>query len=530
MTEQPKHYTYDDVPYPNLSHELTHPDRLATLAQLLGMTPAPVDNCRVLELGCAGGVNLLGMAYGLPGSTFFGLDNSAPHIQEATAVQERLGLTNVTFEQMDIMNVDASLGQFDYIIAHGVYSWVPPNVRKKVLEIARQNLAPQGVAYISYNTYPGWHTLGMMRDMMMYRTRNSPFAERMPQAFTLMQFMSETASDAQQGGAYKGIFEAYINTRPNQLTGWRGGAAFMHDELSPINDPCYFYEFIEQVEQHELQYLIEASFTSPILERLSPEAREFLNQITDDAMELEQYLDFLSNRTFRRTLLCHKEVELDRQITPDQITDLYLTSLAAPLKPDEDDPNPEVERFQAPDHATFATDHPLIRAGMHYLIETSPKVISFRELLTQVCARQGIETPPEEYAGILAAGILRAFTYSPLLVELHVQAPDFTTEISERPLASPLARLQALSSGTITNLRHESLKIEGVTHFLLPHLDGTHDRADLLKLVMKLAEEGKIVPIEDGESPADEQTLQAELEKELDETLRGMVRAALLIG
>jgi methyltransferase-like protein len=247
-------------------------------------------------------------------------------------------------------------------------------------------------------------------------------------------------------------------------------------------------------------------------------------------MELEQYLDFLSNRTFRRTLLCHKEVELDRQITPDQITDFYLTSLAAPLKPDEDDPNPGVERFQAPDHATFSTDHPLIRAGMHYLIETSPRPISFQDLLTEVCARQGIDTPPDEYTPILAAGILRAFTYSPLLVELHLHPSQFTVEISERPLASPLARLQALTSGTITNLRHESLKVEGVTHFLLPHLDGTHDRAGLLELMVQLAEEGKIVPVADDETHSDERALKAELDQELDETLRGMARAALLIG
>ena len=282
--------------------------------------------------------------------------------------------------------------------------------------------------------------------------------------------------------------------------------------------------------QHDLQYLMEASFTSATLDRLSPEAREYLNQITEDPLEIEQYLDFLSNRTFRRTLLCHKEVEPNRQITPDQITGFYLTSLAAPLKAEEDAPNPEVERFQAPDHATFATDHPLIRAGMHYLIETSPKVISFQELLGEVCARQGIDTPPAEYAQVLAAGILRAFTYSPLLVELHVSAPKFTAEVSERPLASPLARLQALYSGTITNLRHESLKVEGLTHFLLPHLDGQHDRAALLELIVKLAEEGKIAPMAADEQTPDAQQLRAELDQELDETLRGMSRAALLVG
>ena len=145
---------YDEVPYPSLSYAQTHPDRLATIATLLGLQPAPVTHCRVLELGCAGGGNLLPMAQGLPGSEFVGLDVSEAQITAGQTLRQALGLNNLTLTQMDILDVPAGLGQFDYIIAHGIYSWVPPQVRDKVLQVCQDHLAPQGVAYVSYNCYP----------------------------------------------------------------------------------------------------------------------------------------------------------------------------------------------------------------------------------------------------------------------------------------------------------------------------------------------------------------------------------------
>ncbi|RPI58997.1 MAG: class I SAM-dependent methyltransferase, partial [Chloroflexi bacterium] len=138
--------SYDRLPYPSLSYPQTHPDRLATLATLLGMSPAPVERCRVLEMGCAGGGNLLPMADGLPGSEFVGIDASAVQIAAGQGAVAALGLANLSLRHLDILDVDESLGRFDYILVHGVYSWVPPEVQNKILTVCKENLAPQGVA------------------------------------------------------------------------------------------------------------------------------------------------------------------------------------------------------------------------------------------------------------------------------------------------------------------------------------------------------------------------------------------------
>src|SRR5918992_5919816 len=118
---------YEEVPYPGLAFPQTHPDRLALLAILHGLEPVPPDRARVLEVGCADGLNLVAMAGHSPGLTAVGFDLVDPALgREAAAA---LGLANVTLEQADIAD-PRDWGEFDYVVAHGVYAWVPDDVRE----------------------------------------------------------------------------------------------------------------------------------------------------------------------------------------------------------------------------------------------------------------------------------------------------------------------------------------------------------------------------------------------------------------
>ena len=146
---------YDEVDYPSHVYPQTHPDRLATIAMLLGMNPVPVEACRVLEMGCGAGGNIIPMAFDLPESSFVGIDLAGSAIAQGRELIAALGLKNISLQQLDVMAFPSELGQFDYIIAHGLFSWVPEMVRDRILAICRAHLAAQGVAYISYNTYPG---------------------------------------------------------------------------------------------------------------------------------------------------------------------------------------------------------------------------------------------------------------------------------------------------------------------------------------------------------------------------------------
>ena len=100
----------------------THPDQLAAVATLFGMRPQPPDRCRVLELGCAGGGNLIPMALALPESRFLGIDLSRRQISTGQALVRKLGLRNIGLQPLSVLDLDSRFGRFDYIICHGIYS------------------------------------------------------------------------------------------------------------------------------------------------------------------------------------------------------------------------------------------------------------------------------------------------------------------------------------------------------------------------------------------------------------------------
>src|SRR5208282_3828660 len=188
--------SYDQIPYPARPFAETHPDRLAAIGMLFGMQVPPIDHCRVLELGCARGGNLIPMAEQLPGSQFIGIDLSPVQIAEARGLAEDAGLKNAQFHCMDILDFGAAFGEFDYIICHGVFSWVSRQVQDKILEICASRLMPQGVAYVSYNTYPAWHTRGMIRDMMCYHVSHVTDSQaRIREARSLLEFLVQSTPE-----------------------------------------------------------------------------------------------------------------------------------------------------------------------------------------------------------------------------------------------------------------------------------------------------------------------------------------------
>jgi SAM-dependent methyltransferase len=530
-------YIYDQVPYPSLSFQVSHPDRLATLATLLGMRPPPAESCRVLELGCASGGNLLPMALSLPGSQFVGIDLSARQIDDGQAMLAAVGLKNVSLRHMNIMDVDADLGDFDYIIAHGVYSWVPPQVQDKLLSICSHNLVPNGVAYVSYNTYPGWHMLIALREMMLYHTRGVPDPlEQAAGARTLLEFLAD--SDPVGNNPHTAFFKAYVSYTKERLMP-RTAAYLIHDELSEVNEPIYFYQFAERAERHGLQYLAEAEFQTMLASNLPEGVAETLREIAKDTISLEQYMDFLRNRTFRQSLLCHQDVRLTGSPPPDLLLDLHVGAPALPVESQLDINSRAVEKFRAPDGAIFSTDHPVTKAGMLYLTEIWPQCVPFKSLLAT--ARAGLNGASPDVAGdaqVLAANLLKAYGYSDNLVELHTCAPAFVLEISERPVASPVARFQAGTSALVTNLRHERIELTGLALRLLRCLDGSRDRGALMDIMAKWAAQG-VIQLGQGDHPVEtaggagsssEPGEREALAGLLDAKLRQLARAALLVG
>lgn len=521
---------YDEIPYPSYAFTQSHPDRLAMVATLLGMYPPPVNRCRVLELGCASGGNLIPMAYACPESEFIGIDLSGREIAEGQASVKALGLTNISLKHLNILEVDNNLGQFDYIIAHGIYSWVPEPVREKMLALCREQLTPNGVAYISYNVYPGWRLLGVVREILLYHTRQitDPQAQ-VTEARAFLEFLTKWIPS--EPDSLPGLLHASVNFIKEHM-GPRHDAFMLHDELAEVNEPVYFHQFAEAAARHGLRYLSDAQFQPVLVNNFVPELAEALRKLAKDTIALEQYQDFLRNRAFRQSLLCHQEVALSARLKPERLAEFYLASPALPEDPTLEVTLKATQRFLAPNGSAFTTDHPLTRAAMLCLSEVWPQVIPFNTLLSQAAARLGRPAQPVEAqeAQLVGANLLQAFTHTDLLVELHVSPLRFTLAAGQRPEASAVARLQAQREAYVTNMRHERINLDKINFRLLPYLDGSHDRAALVDILERWVAEDTLDVEKEGRPVTDAAEIRQVLSDLLALKLEQLGRAALLVS
>jgi|SRR5579872_2280167 len=482
---------YDELPYPGKPFSQTHPDRLATLATLFGMTPAPVDRCRILEVGCGDGANLIPMAFGLPSSQCIGIDLSRTAIALGQAIVDTLELPNITLRQLDLMAAGPDLGEFDYIIAHGIYSWVPPDVRERLLEICKSRLRPNGIAFISYNAYPGGHLRDILREMMLFHTRNaSSPAEKLRQARELLEFLvvAHREDDA---------YSLFLRTEVKSLLE-RHPAAFYHDELEVHNHRFYFHEFTRDATRHGLQYLSEATPLSMQTGVLGNDLTTKLRAITgSDEMLQQQYMDFVKLRNFRQTLLCHADIPLDRTPHTSSILKMWAAADASAVSPDPDVRSENSQEFKYRSGGSMSTNHPLAKAAMLHLGRAWPRAVPFDELLqvARSLAGRDITSGPslEEDSTWLAEMLLRL--YAANFLELHVYEPPFVTSVSRRPVASALARAQIQKGSASTTLKHEAAELadQGARDLLLL-LDGTHDRAQLLYEMRQRYDPSEITP------------------------------------
>ena len=372
--------SYDTVRYPSYPFPQTHPDRLATLAILFGMRPAPAGACRVLEIGCASGGNLIPMAWSLPESRFLGIDLAATAIEEASAAAAELGLRNIEFRHLDLTDA-GTLGPFDYLIAHGVYSWVPPEVRVKLLSVCRSCMAPQGVAYLSSNTYPGGYLRRMLRDAFRFHNRGIRDVQKR---------IRRTYEFAQYAAHWKDPVRGLPGEAANEFASIldRAAGSVFHDELAEVNDPVYFHEFMDSAENHGLQFLAEADFFEMAAPPGDPE-REAAAGLPPavEVISREQYHAFFRFRRFRQTLLCHKEIGLDRSMPPRVFQPLLAASASKPSSAKPDLTAGAVEKFVNAKGATASTDLPAAKALLVVLGERWPMPVPFGRLPDLVRAR-----------------------------------------------------------------------------------------------------------------------------------------------
>ncbi|WP_118810242.1 class I SAM-dependent methyltransferase [Neisseria lactamica] len=297
--------SYDDLMYESGAFPQTAINNLEARARLMGLQPAPAANAKVLELGCSMGGNIITQALYYPDAEFVGIDLSGRQVAQGNAIIEKMGLENVRLEEKDILTVDESFGKFDYIIVHGIWSWVPDAVKDKIFSICRNNLTEHGIAYISYNVYPGWKRQEQLREIMYFAGRDvleEPLEARTQKGLDALKALAEILeNDKGLGGSGKLLA---IQKILNQNTYY-----VAHEYMEIFNDPIYVNGFIEWANRHRLAYIGDTDLHVSFVSWMAEHTRERILALAGgDYIAKEFYSDILSDRQFRRSLLCREEV------------------------------------------------------------------------------------------------------------------------------------------------------------------------------------------------------------------------------
>jgi len=475
---------YESLPYPHYVHPLSDPARLAALGRILGLKPANPEAARVLDVGCGAGSNLLAMAARLPGSQFIGLDFSAPDIASAKAAAEEAGLANVAFRHTDLLAWRPGDAKFDYIIAYGFFSWVPDEVKDRLLQVIRECLAPQGIACVSYMTYPGCKQPEALRDLLRLRTETLvASAEKVAAARATLDFL-----DRAWQGTPKLPHAGYMREEVRQIR-QKEAHFLLLDDLGVERDPCYLLQFTNWAAEHGLRYLGESEFPTMLLENLPAASAGELAAMRLDRLQTEQILDYVTNRAFRCTLLVGPDAVVSEGMHAGALRDLCFSP----------------ELYRAGKHKAGAPEGRFATQQRSQVTLRSVPLVAFVQVLAD---RQAAFTP---YRDVLAAAQRlagRGFTEAEegrlcedLLMlygrrELNLAWLPFSPPLNlpRQPLLTPLNVVLARRRGMVVTAFHQSIRLDAEEQACCALLDGTRTLAELRVTAAGKALGGKLVP------------------------------------
>ncbi|ABV75453.1 hypothetical protein A1C_06100 [Rickettsia akari str. Hartford] len=489
------HNTYDEVPYESYPYALTTPYHLNTLATLFGVNAPEVENAKILELGCAAGGNLIPHAVLYPKAHFVGVDLSKVQIDAANKNVKALGLKNIEFYHCSITDIDDSFGKFDYIICHGVISWVPKTVRDKIFEVCNKNLTSNGIAYISYNTLPGWNMVRTIRDMMMYHS--SAFAnvrDRIAQSRLLLEFVKDSLENSKT--PYAEVLKTESGLLAKQTDHY-----LRHDHLEEENAQFYFHEFMNEARKHNLQYLADCNLSTMYLGNMPLKVVEKLKEV-NDIVRTEQYMDFITNRRFRTTLLCHSDVKINRNINNDDITKFNMIFNIVPEKPlKEVDMNNASENLKfflnGNQDSNLTTSSPYMKAILYTFSENLNNPLSF-EKITAEANKKLHNTKLNEIKAELLNNAMKLVLqgYISITNQKHRNNPEL-----DRPKTTKMVIHQATNTPSmwVTNLKHEPIGVNFFEKFALRYMDGKHDKKAIIDAILGHVEKGELTLSKEGQ-------------------------------
>jgi SAM-dependent methyltransferase len=505
--------TFAQEPYQGRAFPHGHPEHLAALGALFGIAAAAPERCRVLELGCGDGWNLLPMVEELPDSEFVGVDLDPARLAPGIAARDALKLDRLELVAEDLVKIGDRFGRFDFVIAHGLYSWTSDAVRAVFFERLRSLLSERGIAYVSANVYPGWHLaetsrhLGLFHAHVKRPSAGEAFLKELRQVarFFSDQMPRDTPPRALAAEQYRGIagMSDYL-------------LAF--DQLSETQ-PAYFEELVRRAEKSGLRYVTDAILPGGQWSILGPNLQRGIAELTSDRIAREQYADFALLPAFRQLVLCRDE-QSPGELVPERLRELFVAANLPP-PPGQDPTQRGTVKYEL-GALRLQVESPLVKTALAELAAAFPQALSFGELVLRAGARVPNVAHPER---TLAAGLSEFLATG--VLSTRTRAFTLESEPGDLPRISGVSRYQLERYGCATNRHHLMVNLPaGFDRTALQRLDG-RPRATLAAELGELVVRGTLPNTEFGAQTGAELT--AAIEKRLEKTLSEAARLALLV-
>lgn len=489
MSENKIEAAYDEVLYDSLPHLQGNLRFLETVADLFGIGPTDINACRVLELGTATGKTIIPQAEEFPGSEFLGVDLSELQINAGKELIRTLGLKNIELHHLDMMELDESWGRFDYIISHGVYSWIPPAVQEKMLEICRTNLKPNGVAMISYNTYPGWHFKEYTRNVMRFHALQAnefgtPEA-RTQQARAILNFATAFGSKSKEDAFRKHLVEMQEHIKAVD------DYYLYHEYLEPVNEPCYFLDFCGRLHAKELKHFSDFEWTNHQSWLMDPDIKKLIEQTGSPEIS-EQYLDFLVNRPFRCSMICREGVPTRLRPGVADRYSFYVPNDCSILEVEIDRVRKWALRRGSNMEITYERNATTDLFCMS-LDRSRSRYFTLQNIWETMVALGG--------ANILSGGALNINTVGSMIEHLSkygilkpiLHAPGNEDRDARRPYTRAFTRQMAKKNAkALSNSTFEILRLDDLSAMIIKELDGRHLISDIVSSIQKEVRSGRL--------------------------------------